>query len=262
MKSSTSVCVDSSYSSFTASEASHDGSVTIDKLIIDKYEEPADVSWLYRGLKNLFGANVSSVPLFQIYPGATSPLLWWSTTNRQAVSASILEPGLEATYAFLNRAAMQRSFTTEAELCVETIIIPTQSTAHISEFGEMFGMIFVIGLLVVNVINFVAAVPWFMSENPIHPAIRLASEPTYFSFMVVAHLTANITQGVSTAQNVMEVWTKLDNTIRVGEAIHTKDDPEYGKIAIDKPKMVTNFVKGKQYMYAASDPSASVSRTE
>jgi hypothetical protein len=234
--------------SYISSAESHDGSVTTDKFIIDWIGEKADISWVYRGLKILFGANVTAVPMLQPFPGSTSPLLWWTTTNRQAVSASILEAGLEATYAFLNRAAMQRSFSTEAAMCTENIIISTQSTAHISAFGETFGMIFAIGLLVVNIINFAAAVPWYMSDNPIHPGIRLASEPTYFSFMVVGHLTPAITQGVSCAQNVMEVWTKLDNTVRVGEAIHTKEDPEFGKIAIDKPKMVTNFVKGKQYM--------------
>jgi hypothetical protein len=100
----------------------------------------------------------------------------------------------------------------------------------------------------VNVICFVVSMPWFMSEHPIHPAIRLASESVYFSFMVVGHLTPSVSAGVSFAQNVMEVWPKLDNFVRVGEAIHTKEDPEFGKIAIDKPKMVTNFLKGKQYM--------------
>ncbi len=216
--------------------------------MIYEKKDPADISWVYRGLLNLFEGRISKVPMFQVAPGSTSPLLWWTTTNLQSVSASILEPGLEATYSILNRAAMQRSLSTEATKCTETIIISTQIKAHMSYFGETFGLIFVGGLLLTNILCVAAAIPWFMSSNPIHPAIRLAGEPTYFSFMVVSHLTPAITQGVSYAQNVMEVWPKLDNTIRVGEAIHTKDDPEYGKIAIDKPKMVTNFVIGKQYM--------------
>jgi hypothetical protein len=234
--------------SYASADAEHETSVVVDKLLIYKKKDAADMSWVYRGLLNLFEGRISKTPMFQVSPGSTNPLLWHTTTNMQAVSASILEAGMEATYAFLNRAAMQRTLSTEATMCTETIIISTQIKAHMSFFGETFGMIFVGGLLFTNLVCLVAAIPWFLSEHPIHPGIRLASEPTYFSFMVVGHLTASITQGVSYAQNVMEVWPKLDNTIRVGEAIHTKDDPEYGKIAIDKPKMVTNFVIGKQYM--------------
>ena len=222
-------------------------SIAIKSVKVREVNEPANMTWLRTALHNYLGGELSTISLLQTFPGATSPLLWWTTTNMQFVSASLLEAGLETTFVMLMRQAFQRSFATSAERCVQNVLIPTQLTAHITTFGFTFGIVFVIGLLIVNLVCFLAALPWVISTHPIHPAIRLASEHTYFSFMAVSHLTQSVVQGVSSANNVMEVWPKLDFSVRVGESIHTKEDPEYGKISIDKPKMVTNFVKGKQY---------------
>jgi hypothetical protein len=222
-------------------------SIALDKVAIRELGDKGNMTWVYQSLVNYFGGVTTATPMLQSFPGATASVLWWTTVNMQSVSAVFLEPGLETTYAMFNRAAMQRSFNTVAEECTQTVVIPTEITAHISDFGYMFGLIFLIGLIVVNFVCLLATLPWFLAEHPIWPAIRMARDPTYFDILVTAHLPASITFTVSYSQNTMEVWTKMDNTVRVGEAIHTKDKQKLGKIVIDKPKMVTNFVTGKPY---------------
>ena len=56
--------------------------------------DAANISWIYFGLKNVLGGNISHFNLPQTYPGTVNPLLWWTTSNMQVANPSFVDPGL------------------------------------------------------------------------------------------------------------------------------------------------------------------------
>ncbi len=221
-------------------------SIALQRVDVRETLDAGDISWISSSLQYYAGGNLATIPLKQAFPGATPSALWWTTANMQKVLPENLDAGLETTYAMMNRAAMQRGLTTDAERCIQNVEVTTQSTVHITFIGYVFGVIFCIGMLATNVFGFLLASPWFFAEAPMYPAIRLVSDPTYFSFMTIEHYK-KCAGGLTQAEDMMELWPKLDKTVRVGESINTTEDPEYGKIVIDEPSKVTAFILDKQY---------------
>jgi hypothetical protein len=207
----------------------------------------ADMSWLYAALENYLGGQVSTFILPETIPGIINPMLWWATPNMIQVSPSLLEAGFETTIAMILRPSIQRSYSVRGSLCTQNIINPNASVFFISSFGLTFGLIFTIIEILINLLCIVMAVPWFMKKNPIGPAIKLASDKNYFTLMMASKLGTQLISGVMMTANVSTIWPKMDVFMRVGESIRTKDDPEFGQITIDKPKMVTDFVVSKTY---------------
>jgi hypothetical protein len=207
----------------------------------------ADIEWMYKALDNFLGGKINTFVLPETIPGLVNPMLWWATPNMIKVSPSLLEAGMETTMAMIMRPAIQRTYSTQGEMCTQNVIDDTKSVFFISGFGFTFGLIFCITEIVINLICIGMAVPWFLKKNPIGPAIRLASDKNYFMIMLASRLGAQTINGTSLTGTITTIWPKMDIFLRVGESIGTKDDVEFGMITIDRPKMVTDFVSSKSY---------------
>ena len=44
-----------------------------------------------------------------------------------------------------------------------------------------------------------------------------------------------------------EVWPAMDRVVRVGETLNSFEDPDRGKISMDKPKLIVSFSWEKKY---------------
>ena len=116
-----------------------------------------------------------------------------------------------------------------------------------NSFGMVAGIIYVTGQLIINFICLLACIPRFLESNPIGPAIKICRDYTYFILLANGSFTAGILSECKSSVHVDDIWVKMDLFVRVGETIGTKDDPDKGNVTIDRPKFVTNLIKGKRY---------------
>ncbi|KAI8895887.1 hypothetical protein BC833DRAFT_542016 [Globomyces pollinis-pini] len=220
-------------------------SIAIKKTDLLETLEEADIQWLYVAFRNLLGGDVTAAYLPPTFPGTINPLLWWTTPNLATISPTLLEAGLETTYSILARGAMQRSYSTQGNTCTSSVISSTSTVLKIHETGGIIGLWFVLSQLLVTLISFLFFLPWFISDKPMGPAIKLAEDQNYF--MIFLGSNPGVVGGVYSTMDLVDIWSKFDKTVRVGESISTQDDPDCGIIAMDRPKLVVPFSKTKLY---------------
>ncbi|KAI8909126.1 hypothetical protein EDD86DRAFT_190954 [Gorgonomyces haynaldii] len=210
--------------------------------------DKVDQTWVYQALNNLIGNGVG-VGFFELpstYPGATNPLLWWATTNMQTVSRTYLSSGIETTFAILMRAAIQRSYSFTATLCPQNVKSLLAVIIRMSSGGYFVGCVFAYAELVICGLSIIATLPWLLSRVPLSPAVKLAKDSVYFRFMI----SGAIDNGHIRLSQMMETkdyWPRLDVVMRMGESIKTRDDPDTGLLALDKPRMIVGLSDTKMY---------------
>jgi hypothetical protein len=207
----------------------------------------ANIDWLYNGLVLLNEGTLNGFRLATGYPNSINPLLKWTTTSKQNVNAAKVEEGLEALFAAMSRAAVQRSFLTKGSSCSTTVVDQDRLVLRIGYIGLAFGVIYiVVELLYLSVVAYVFA-QWFLSEYPVLPAIRFVHEKQYFTVMLSQLMQLPFISEINATLEQVHYWPKLDIFMRIGESINTVDDHDFGVISIDKPKKITHLSWTKEY---------------
>jgi hypothetical protein len=106
-------------------------------------------------------------------------------------------------------------------------------------------MVFIIFEFLMILFSAAISVPWFNSLTPTSPAVRLVNDQAYFNLMVGKSSTSSIFKGLNSLATRIDVWSRLDVKVRVGESKKTLDMTDQGVIVIDKIKLVSplSFIK-------------------
>ncbi|KAI8916123.1 hypothetical protein EDD86DRAFT_244071 [Gorgonomyces haynaldii] len=203
-------------------------SIAVKFVEVRKSGDPADLSWVYVSFINLFGSDVSSYTLPQLYPNAVNPLLWWASNSLQSIS--------ETMFSILLRGAIQRSYSIAPYNCLQNVPDENSVILEMGMLGSAIGIIFVVGQL------------FCLLVCVLFSCIRFALDKTFFYQMVSSSFTGDILRSMPPSGPSGEVWRKMDVRIRIGERIETIEDPEIGIIGMDKPRMITTFIRGKRYI--------------
>ena len=222
-------------------------SIALKKVLVRQQGDIADLSWTYLALKTILGGDISTTILPETIPGSVSTILWWSSVNLQGISPAFLDVGIEAMYTLVLRAGMQRTYPIKHDFCTQNVADESFVVLTISSSGYTYGMCFVIGELLILFLCLVFCIPRFIQQQPISPAIRVTNDYTYFILMLTGPFTATILSENKSSVVTDDIWNKFDVPVRIGETIHTKEDPEQGVIVVDRPKFVSNLVRGKKY---------------
>jgi hypothetical protein len=208
--------------------------------------QPANMTWMYFGLVSMLGQE-SAIRFPPTFPGAVNPLLWWTTPNMQVVSAPLLEAGIETTFSMISKGAVQRVFGSSGQTCSQSIFSPTSVLLKITPAGYYAGLIFCVGQLLVNFIALLGFLPWMVNKSPISPAVRLVKDHTYFTVMVSKQETSHLVSTIKPNCDKDYIWPRMDQILRIGEKLSTREDPDQGDITLDRPKFVAPLVNGKVY---------------
>jgi hypothetical protein len=222
-------------------------SIAAKKATILEKKGKADIEWLYKGYLYTMGNRIAPLEMPGLFPNTVNPLLWWATVSTLQISPSMLEAGLETTFALMNKAVIQRSFGAEGYLCPQTIVIPDERVARVGGLGLRFLLIFSGAQMVVHICCFYVLYKWLLQQKPILPAIRFVSEKELFTVMIATGAFSQLLNDLSATYEPGHFWPKFDATLRVGESITTLEDPERGVIVIDRPKMVGDLSFAKYY---------------
>nr|KAJ3421773.1 hypothetical protein HK105_002330 [Polyrhizophydium stewartii] len=209
--------------------------------------EPADLQyWLSNAMNAILEGPFSHTRLPPTFPGTVNPLLWWATPNLIAIDPSLIEAGIEAMFAVLLRAGVQRTYISEGDTCVHNMEILGVSSLDLVAYGANIAIFILSFQLFVTGISSLCFAPWLLSPNPIGPAVRLTRDPVYFTLMLNS---SNIITGTEMLCNAPPhtIWQAYDTIVRVGEPFGTRDDPMFGHITLDRPKLVTHLTNGKRY---------------
>jgi hypothetical protein len=141
---------------------------------------PANITQMGLAYQNILGGVFSTNILPGLTPGSVNSILWWATPNTLNLSPVLLESGLEVTFGLIARGAIQRSFSAFGGLCVRRIINPDAPMITISRSGYMAGLAFVVIQLLACVFAIGCYCLWLFSPVPIGPAIRIATDHSYF----------------------------------------------------------------------------------
>jgi hypothetical protein len=223
-------------------------SVALKFIKIRKEMELANMTWVHESLVHILGMPIAAHVTPESIPGSVSTLYWWTTVNLQTISPAYLSAGIETMWAMILRVAFQRTLSFEQKTCIQNIPDPTSMVLKMSDFGYIFGLIFVCGELLVNIMCLIACIPRFIEVHPISPAIKINRDYTYFLLLLNGSFTAGILSECKSSVHIDDVWVKMDLNVRIGETIGTRDDPEKGNVTVDRPKFVTNLVRGKRYV--------------
>ncbi|KAJ3259321.1 hypothetical protein HK103_002519 [Boothiomyces macroporosus] len=245
------ICITTAYDHRTASISitfMTDGtpaSIAPKKADILSVGSTSDISWMYAAYVAILEGAQTSTMLPETFKGSINPLLWWTSSNMQSVNPALLSAGVETLFSILGRAGVQRSYSHTSTRCTESIIDTNSIVLRMSTAGFTIGIIFFALQMIMVILSFMGTIPWLLCKNPIYPGIRLVTDHVFFMVMTNSTLVALF--GVNPTMDTPLIWTKFDFIVRVGEAIKTRDDPDLGHTIMDKPKFVTNFVKGKSY---------------
>jgi hypothetical protein len=207
--------------------------------------DAADVqNWLSSAFKNILDGPVSAFFLPPTVPGSTNPLIWWTTPNLVAIDFSLLAPGIETMYAMLFKAGIQRTYVAQGMQCPRQTKTGTSSMT-MTKTGVMILDIFLSVQIIICFISLLAYLVWFFSPYPLGPAIRATHDYIYFVTLLAP---TQMTTGLYELGNSESffIWQELDIFGRIGEAIHTIDQPT-GRIVLDKPNLVRPLQNGRKY---------------
>jgi hypothetical protein len=198
-----------------------------------------------KALSNIHEGNISATKLRQTVPGIINPLLWWCTPNLLSIDPNMLEAGLETYFTILLRAGIQRTYHVDGASCTSNVKIIGRCKIQMLNWNASLAL-FVTGFqLLVCLLSILGFVPWFLSENPIGPGVRLLKENIYFVNVVNKSALFRIFSELCNAPSPT-LWQSLDIVVRIGESFSTKNE-EVGNIILDKPKMVKAFANAKRY---------------
>jgi hypothetical protein len=142
---------------------------------------------------------------------------------------------------------MQRIYSIEHEFCTQNVADTSSIILSMTNPGYLFGMCFVVGEIIMLFLCILFCIPRFIQPQPISPAIRVTNDYTYFILMLTGPFTSTILSESKSSVVTDDIWNKFDIPVRIGESILTKEDPEQGVIVVDRPKFVSNLVRGKKY---------------
>ncbi|KAI9318880.1 hypothetical protein DFJ73DRAFT_925640 [Zopfochytrium polystomum] len=209
---------------------------------------PADVSnFLAFGFNALVSGPVSYFHLPPLVPGSINPMLWWATPNLNNIDRALLNTGMETMYSVLFKAAIQRTYQSNAMRCpLMNVVISHMSSVRMGREGLIVAM----GLLGVQLVVALAAMAafglWFLSPHPIGPAVRAATDYIYL-LTLLAPTQMSMQLGELGNAETYSIWQELDVVVRIGESIHTLENP-IGQLVIDKPSMVRPVKNGRKYI--------------
>jgi hypothetical protein len=202
---------------------------------------------MYRGFLSLMEER-STLLLPSLYPGALNPLVGYSSPNMQALSPALLEAGMESTFSVISKLVIQRTYRTKGVMCQQSVFSETDVHINISSLGFITGMLFAVIELSFTLFSVGFYYFWLVAEYPIYPAILLVESSIYFTAMLgKSRFVKGLEEGVFKSISA-EIWYQLDSTARIGESIYTLEDPDYGDIILDKPKLVSHLTKTKSYL--------------
>ncbi|KAI9342020.1 hypothetical protein BDR26DRAFT_859944 [Obelidium mucronatum] len=208
----------------------------------------ADVKdWLSFGMNAIVNGPTSHYIMPPTVPGSLYPLLWWTSPNLIAVDRALVEAGMETMYAILFKGAIQRTYTPAATQCSKK----NTRISHQSKIGmQMQGFYITLAMLsiqmAISICSIGAFIVWFLSPNPIGPAVRATHESIYLMTLLTSspHLGVGINELCNA--ETYAIWQRLDVVCRIGESLDTLED-EVGKIIVDKPSLVRPIQNGKKY---------------
>ncbi|KAI9337892.1 hypothetical protein DFJ73DRAFT_646329 [Zopfochytrium polystomum] len=207
---------------------------------------PADIGFLEFAFNAVLEGPTSYFRTPPLVPGSITPLLWWATPNLNNIDRALLDAGMETMYAVLFKAALQRTYQSQAYQCARKNVV----MSHISSIKIGREGLFVAGgLLSLQLLVSMAAVCafglWFLSPNPIGPAVRATREYVYLLTLLAPTQMTVALNDLGNAETY-SIWQELDVIARIGESIHTLDNP-IGQLIIDKPNMVRPIQNGRKY---------------
>jgi hypothetical protein len=141
---------------------------------------PANITQMGLAYQNILGGVFSTNILPGLTPGSVNSILWWATPNTLNLSPVLLESGLEVTFGLIARGAIQRSFSAFGGLCVRRIINPDSPIISISSSGLLAGIAFAVIQFLACLFAIGCYCIWLLSPVPIGPAIRIATDHSYF----------------------------------------------------------------------------------
>jgi hypothetical protein len=204
-------------------------------------QQKAELEWLYHGLVYLHGGTSSGIILAGRSPNAIPSMLKWTSHNYQEINPSLLDPGLEAGFAVIARAAIQRSFLTRGSLCTQTVVNPDRIVLRIGRVGYIFGIMYVIVELLYLAATFFMFYVWYRSPYPILPAIRFVHEKGYSTVLLQNPPMQALLNQIDPSSATQFYWSRLDVAVRVGESVMT------GEITIDRPRNIVSLSWDKEY---------------
>nr|KAJ3421775.1 hypothetical protein HK105_002332 [Polyrhizophydium stewartii] len=222
-------------------------SVAQKSVFVRKLGAPANMGyWASTAMSAILGGPFSSFRLPPTFPGAVNPLLWWTTPNLIGVDPSLIEAGIETMFSILFRAGVQRTYISEGDTCVHNMELLGVSSLDLADYGANVAIFILSFQLFATVVSILCFVPWLLSPNPIGPAVRLARDSIFFTRIMNS---SSISGGTEVLCNAPPhaIWQAYDTIVRVGEPIGTRDDPAYGQLAVDRPKLLTHLTNGKRY---------------
>ncbi|KAI8914365.1 hypothetical protein EDD86DRAFT_216586 [Gorgonomyces haynaldii] len=222
-------------------------SIAIASVSVREVLGDADNSWIYQALVNFFGGSITATELPATYPGSVNPMLWWMTSNMQGISSASLGAGMETFFAIAMRGAIQRSYSYTSTLCGHNIVMANMIYISVTDSGYALGITFLALECLICLISLCMAVLWLISTRPIFPSIRITRDIVYYHMMVCEPADKGILPFLPPSSLTVEGWPLLDVNLKFGESIKSAEDPDVGTIALDKPKMVTYFQRGKLY---------------
>jgi len=206
---------------------------------------PANMTWMYAGLKSVLPGDPAITALPPTIPGMINPLIYWTSSDLLAVNPSLLEAGMETFFTLAGRSGIQRAFATEGKDCVRNVDIPNTSLVHMKDYAAKAAFVGLVLQLILSFVSVVSFVPWLLSASPIGPAVKVVQNAEYFTtFLRSSSLQSNL-EGLCNAP-AHAIWQALDVVVRVGEAVGSRDDV-IGVLTLDKPKMVRELVNGRKY---------------
>jgi hypothetical protein len=178
-----------------------------------------------------------------------NPLLWMTSENMQSVNNGLLLPGISSAMGLIIRASVQRSYTVLGGFCQQTVSDTTTVTLTIADYGFYVGLIWVIIQLFINILVFVAYIPWIFSHDPLLPGILICQEHVIFSLISCKNdITRTRVKAIPSNLEAALIWPRLDFILRIGESVLSVEDPERGLIALDKPRLVGPLNYSKVYV--------------
>jgi hypothetical protein len=223
-------------------------SIAAKKATILETKEKANMTWLFRGYLFAMGNRIAPLEMPGLFPNTVNPLLWWTTQSTLQISPSLLEAGLETTFALMNKAVIQRAFGVEGHICPQTVVIADERVARVNALGIRYILIFVAAQFAVQIGCVFVFFLWAKQKKPVIPAIRFVREKALFAVMTSSASLSQYLNDLTATYETGHFWPKYDFTMRVGESITTLDDPDYGTIVIDRPKMVGDLSFTKLYL--------------
>jgi len=200
-------------------------------------------------MKGFLEGDFSNISTQSTEPGLLNGALKWTSYKGNSIDLGLFESGVEVLWAFFHRAVIHRTYSPSGDECILNLPSPDLVSIHVGEEGYRYGLVFSIGMLLLNSLCFISVVPWFLNEHPIGPAVRMVKEQSYFDYMLQHKLPAHLLyQNLTINTEMKDVWNARDITVRVGESIQSQHDPSVGLLTIDKPKVVGPFSYSKKYI--------------